>query len=35
MSAARPIDPDGDGVAGGSMVITFDTLNLTALAGTA
>ncbi|MBI3418163.1 MAG: Ig-like domain-containing protein, partial [Verrucomicrobia bacterium] len=31
----RLIDADGDGVAGGATVIAFDTLNLTALAGTA
>ncbi|MBI3413883.1 MAG: hypothetical protein HY043_00975, partial [Verrucomicrobia bacterium] len=33
--AGRAIDADGDGVPGGAEIIAFDTLNLTALAGTA
>ncbi|MBI3415185.1 MAG: Ig-like domain-containing protein [Verrucomicrobia bacterium] len=31
----QPLDADGDGIAGGVAVIGFETLNLTALAGTA
>ncbi|WP_345736066.1 Ig-like domain-containing protein [Prosthecobacter algae] len=31
----RPVDPDGDGTAGGSYTTSFDTLSITALAGTA
>ncbi len=31
----RPVDADGDGNPGGSTVISYDTLNLTALPGTA
>ncbi|MCI0540529.1 MAG: hypothetical protein L0Z50_35460, partial [Verrucomicrobiales bacterium] len=31
----RPLDPDGNGLAGGKAVIAFETLSLTPLAGTA
>ncbi|MES2736198.1 MAG: Ig-like domain-containing protein [Verrucomicrobiota bacterium] len=31
----RAVDPDGDGTAGGSYTTSFDTLSITALAGTA
>lgn len=31
----RPVDPDGDGTGGGSHELSFDTLSVTAIAGTA
>lgn len=31
----RPVDPDGDGAAGGAHIVDFDTLSLTLVAGTA
>ena len=34
-AAGLALDPDGDGVPGGQAIIAFDTLSLTALAGTA
>ena len=33
--AGQPLDPDGDGIPGGQVVIAFDTLSLTELPGTA